>query len=1297
VQSYRQKIETELLRVDDEKFQRIVRQIIHARTSKELEVFDALGSSAKTGKTRKGTPDLYYKLAREQLVFVDITTQQAGLFPTPKKPQGGKIFEDLKKCKERADKGIQIAKIIYCFLEKMTPEHFTAFSMFCNTLTTTKSNSFEAWNIDWFVLELSTKYQNIVETELGIPPVFGAAQELDTAIKSNKFDVSQDHVFMHRDAELKEIEGALLERNIVFLYGKAGCGKTRLAIEIAKKLQKQKDYGQSYIFKNQTSKAISDLGLSDTGNKHVVMLDDVNRLPFWMDFITYVQAHKNIFIIATVREYAYNDLSKTMIQHRIDGIISSIEIKPLEDQKLRDVVRSFIGNPTPETLETIMSVSKENARFAIMCAEIVKSTQKVPKTLEEILDNYFIEVNEDLKQLSESKPITERDTTITRDIEKQYKIVLAVVSLLQRVLISEDYKLRFQEKNAIQALAELGIDKETYLDAVEYWEQREIINIPFKDKVAEIADQILANYLFYKIVFVDKHVEFVALFNILFPHYTKRFIDMMKSLFPIYEKSRELIKNDINTLWDETYSKGDHPIVFMQRFWQMFPEKTIAHIKENFGTSPAYETFIEILGAFESTEYEGQALEFLLLVLEANTENSSVAAKVHQALKSYIFSPHAYKKGFETQLTIINEITKHIGSDKHSVYFQLLDEMAKELLGYSMKAFKQMRASFYHISVNVVADKNLFQVRKLILQNILTTLKSGKTPFRELAKSLHSLGWDSPNKPTGKDLLDLMALDKKNLLELLGTFIVETFNEKIFIRKMLNRVCVHGDKDYERIIKRFSKGDKYFVAYCIMHDKVPYDLKSNNWEKREKKKDQNCIDALKSLGDLDSCIEYLVSIYGDGHVEDHTMAKPLNLFFEFAHTELKQDYAAILASYIEKCTDIHFFPHLPIQKALETYPFNEVYDIIKNSDLVYKNVWLLYLFIFVKEDDITGDIYNECLSLIEHMYINGNYRSSQPYYEALHSFTNFEQYRQGFYATIFKKYYARLKEVGDDNSLHCSCGFIEWTYKCKTYIKPPNYEELERIFDESEWKTFCDVYFEMAKKRGVAVSTTEKFLKYICGKDTENLYKFYDVFLQDRNDYLPQGIINEFPNVGENLFKIVKRHIDNDGWLRRLTGRLRSEGIFTGISDDEFEIFSRLFINEFKQKEPEQKQSLFTRLPMIKKFFKKKTIKHKSDILNFIGEEIADLKVEKQIIFYKVAVELLSIERFAEMRIFTMPTSWSGSRIPLMQNEIETIKKLLPLIEDKPQYISLIEKRKKEIEEWIEYEQIAELGEDIWS
>jgi len=1278
MESYRQKIESALLKIGDEKFQSIVRQIVFIKLGKTLESFSALGSSAKTGKTRKGTPDLYYKQANENFVFVEITTQETGLFATPKNPKGGKIFEDLVKCKERAKKGVKIEKIIYACLGKITPELNEKYSAFCKNFCTTHGRAFEIWEFDWFTLELAINFQNIVSDELGISPVYGAAQELDTAIKLNKFDVSQDHKFMHREDELKEVEEKLLSKNIVIMHGKPGCGKTRIAIEVARKFQSKKDFGVSYLFKNQSSKAIEDLGISDTGKKHVVILDDINRLPFWIDFINYVQLHKNIFIIATVREYAFDKIKNKLVQQHLADLVDHLEIKPLEGQKLRDVINSFVGNVKPGIVETILSVSKENARFAIMCAQIVKNKQIVPKSLEEILEEYFIEVNEDLKDLSETKQIVDRDMQLKREQEKQYKIVLAVVSVLQRAILSEGVNFRFQNKTAIQILCELGVDKETYLDAIEYWEQKELINIPFEDKVAEIADQILANYLFYKIVFVNKIVEFSTLFKSLYPAFSGRIVEMLSSLSPVKSFS-ELIKVEINLLWDETYSKPECncSIVFIKNFWQLFPEKALTYMTNNF--SKAAPEFVEILGGFVSTPYEKQALELLLCILEIFADNDKIVQQVHQSIKQYVFSIDAYENKFSTQVFLAEEIQKQLNGEKYKVYYPILYEMANELLDTRMETTRAYRNTICFTSVNVVPDDNLFKVRKLILSSVIDLLRSGKVSCADLTRALGHFGWNSPNKPTDKEMLGIMALDKQNVFDLIKDYKCKTMSEKIFLRLLLGRVCVSDDPEYLEYMDLLGKDDKYFAAYCIMHSRVPFPYPSGtgDYEKREQKKKQNWIKAFKYLGDYNSCIEFFAMIYEDNDIESYKMELQLNCFFEHAHVAWKKDYLTILSTFIVKCFSINFCPQFIMRKALELSSPAEIYKIIKDSNLTHKDAWSIHLFTQLKTEQITDEIYYDCLTIIEQRYMNC---AAKTIYgsEHIQNFIAFENYKEGFFAEIFKKYLARLHVIADKKNLCTHFGFIESVYKDKHFTFDLSFQELEKHLNNDDKVIFYEVYFEMAKLGGSSVSCTDNFLQHVCEQNIEYLYKFYEIYLNERNDYLPKGPLVKFPNVAKNLFYIVKRHIENNGYIRNLTG-YRGEGIFVDVSDEDFETFSRLFISEFKKEmaddEKEKKKSIFKSLPVIRWFFRWFFGRHKRKsryVAKYFTSEIADLSRSKQIVFYKVAVEMLPIEAFSRLHIFCTPSVHSGSSIPYIQNEIETINQFLPLIADKSDYIAFI-------------------------
>lgn len=105
---------------------------------------------------------------------------------------------------------------------------------------------------------------------------------------------------------------------------------------------------------------------------------------------------------------------------------------------------------------------------------------------------------------------------------------------------------------------------------IEFLNNLEIFDL-YENEIVKVSDQILSNYLFYKIVFIDKKVDISLFLNSLFPQYLQRFIDVVNPLLNTFnsEKIINTLKQPIDKLWDEKIDDELFAYNIMEAFWYL--------------------------------------------------------------------------------------------------------------------------------------------------------------------------------------------------------------------------------------------------------------------------------------------------------------------------------------------------------------------------------------------------------------------------------------------------------------------------------------------------------------------------------------------------------------------------------------------------------------------------------------------------------------------------------------------------------------------------------------------------------
>lgn len=219
-------IQNELKQINAAKFQELCDSYLYRKGYSNIEPF---GSMIGKEKTVKGTPDSYLRLPNGNYIFIEYTTNKNNLF--------NKLTGDLDACFDEKKAGIspdKIEKIIVCHNSKLSPEEEQQLAEKCAPYNC----SFEQIGIGTLSLALSQDYQVIAKDFLGIEidtRQILTVHEFIDKYQKNAFATRLEIAFHFREEELKTVARALENQDLVILVGRAGVGKSRLAIKCCRR------------------------------------------------------------------------------------------------------------------------------------------------------------------------------------------------------------------------------------------------------------------------------------------------------------------------------------------------------------------------------------------------------------------------------------------------------------------------------------------------------------------------------------------------------------------------------------------------------------------------------------------------------------------------------------------------------------------------------------------------------------------------------------------------------------------------------------------------------------------------------------------------------------------------------------------------------------------------------------------------------------------------------------------------------------------------------------------------------
>jgi hypothetical protein len=388
-------IQNKLKELDGGAFQKLADAYLH---KKGYEQINSLGSVIGADKVRKGTPDTLVLLPNGKYVFAEHTTQQSGIYE--------KLKKDLDKCFDEEKTGIAVEKIdevVICYTSTLDTSELDLLREQCQK----RGVNLNIFGIDTLSYDLYQKYPGIARDFLNIEVDTGQILTPDdfvTAYDKNAIATPLSTTFHFREKELTQVLQELEESNLVVVSGKPGVGKSRFVLECCDRfVADHPEYNVRCIFLRGVD-LFEDLRVyfAEPGS-YLIFVDDANRVSkfeYFIQLLSDQHEDQQIKVIATVRDYA---LEKVREVARSYPDWRDLELNPLEDQQIKQLVKDEYGIINFLYSDRIAEIAKGNPRLAIMVAAVAKreNTLESINDVSSLYDEYYRSIRRDLEELGD--------------------------------------------------------------------------------------------------------------------------------------------------------------------------------------------------------------------------------------------------------------------------------------------------------------------------------------------------------------------------------------------------------------------------------------------------------------------------------------------------------------------------------------------------------------------------------------------------------------------------------------------------------------------------------------------------------------------------------------------------------------------------------------------------------------------------------------------------------------------------------------------------------------------------------
>lgn len=942
-------IEQALLSMDPAQFQRLCDAYLHARGYDRI---NAVGLVTGADKVKRGTPDTFVPLDDGTYLFAEYTTQQTGV--------GDKLLADMEKCFDESKTGIPgnlIREFVACHTSELSPAEAHALI----EAGRAKGCIVSVFGAAAIAHDLVQRYPGIARDYLGIEVDTGQIVSVDefvTAYGRNALATPLDTVIRFRDEEIEQALDALEGGDLLMLSGGPGVGKSRLAIECCRRfVQKHDDFQLKCIF-NRGWNLFDDLRVYFTRpGSYLILVDDANRVGGF-DYILQLLHEQNderrIKIVTTVRDYA---LDKVLAAARPYGGGVSLQISPLNDEQIRDIVSDSFGIRNHLYLERISDVARGNPRIAIMMAQIAvreNSLQGIAD-VSSVYEEYFRSIRDDLTDL--------RDPELLR--------AAGIVSLFRHVDRNSD-------KQAALVTSVFRVEWARFWSSIERLHELEVIDL-YENEVAKISDQVLATFVFHLAFFGERALDVDALFHEqLFPAYRSRIFDALNPALDAFDASAmaEQLTAAFRRRWKELDDSGDDAglMHLVDAFGALDQTATLVLVRDRVRamkhepldlssiafkpTAGSRPSLWSILNNFRNSDLETvrAALQLVVELIAKRPKEMPEALSV--LMESYGMKHTSYFHRFQVQRAVIDILWDWVAAERdraNALAANVFITVAEPLLHTHFDTHDSKRELAIIIrKFDVPATPELMEMRSAVWTHIGDLLRNAST--RPIASE-----FIRRHANAGYRVADPVILsdDANVILPILAEVLdpsdyTDCSTVQAYLR-LLRRSRVEETELMQKLRRDFVTRT-YELAELLLDDFEDIAERAElGWQEYQRVKNDRLLDHVKeyNLEDFDQLITDCLVISDDlsplvpfgteanrRSRDDYSIKISVTMLIEHLGSRDQSLFEEVVGRYLDRGNPLELMPHGILARLIEVRGVERAYTILTEHEFPRKQYWL---------------------------------------------------------------------------------------------------------------------------------------------------------------------------------------------------------------------------------------------------------------------------------------------------------------------------------------------------------------------
>ncbi|GBD62426.1 hypothetical protein [Tetragenococcus halophilus] len=910
------------------------------------------------------------------------------------------------------------------------------------------------------------------------------------------------------------------------------------------------------------------------------------------------------------------------IKEQLNSFSTKIyNIPTMDNNEIEKLIKSINTELSDVYLKDIVKSSKKNPRMAVLVTELMQNQKGVvPADISEIIESYYGQIVQ--------------DNALTLNEKK----ALFVVGFKKKINIMDNNSFK-------DLLSFLEIDFENFENALYKLHDKELCDI-FQDKAVKVNDQSLTDFIIIDLIGKKKKLKIRDLFDSLYPRYSEEIVEMFSLVesYVISEDWRKYFTNELKYIYKELISEPEKEN-FLIQYGAIIPTEAEAYVyqqiqqvdevkfqasKKTFDEAKRKkeikDPIIKILCSLSNCKKYDDAAR---LLIEYFRKRQDKVYEIFSAIMTSFDIELDSTKFLENRFSIVNAFLDQKNLDKLTSL--LMVNVSKEFLNFSGEKLIAEGKDVSITSYSLRDGEYLIELHKKVFNMLVNAYERG---YKETNDCIDELLF---NYPVYKEVKNGFSKTIKSDLNCIENLFFNSL-ENMDLRK---EAIVFKLKDD---VKRSEIDSQVFPKYELSVNQEVYNVFSRVEHEYITEKDDDFdaihnlrIENLKNIFEKYSGVLPNVNVFNilSEYQTDDLLNKPTieeSVFLLYSEVSVKQR-ERILSTLLN--SDFALTLYHP-NNFMERLPFEKSKQVLESSEKKIDEKW--YLSNLLCCEELNEDRVQELATFLKKV---ANSR-------IINTFNIF----------CFGKYLSSKNVILDILWQKYENNELSVEFFLPNYISKDSIKILMNTIGKQKIK---ELYLENMSIKSIDRSSTI-FNELIKKEDVGFVYQFLVEIEKDEHSlhsvnywYLHLKNLWNMSNIEESIemyldYLIQENHV-----------------IFIGVDSCLETIFKENIV----------RSSLFIKNKIINTEDEKVLV----DLYNLSVEIFSkDILLE---LFKLLRDKEINTQVFEQIRLVGFTSTWTGSQVPLIDQDIDFLNKLLSVFEgvEYIPYSEIIEKHKDHLEQ----------------